>query len=147
MKSQRLQQNLVAFVVGVLFAAGLAVSGMTQPQKIIHFLTVGTDWDPSLLFVMLGALAVHLIAYPLIRRRRSPIFDQMWHVPTRQDVNTRLLLGSALFGLGWGLAGYCPGPALTSLASVDVRSFVFVGAMVIGMLLFKKTESLWRLQG
>lgn len=146
MKNRR-YQNLTAFIVGVLFAVGLAVSGMTQPQKIINFLTLGPDWDPSLLFVMIGALGVHLVTYPLIRRRRSPLLDTMWHVPTRQDLSPRLIGGSALFGLGWGLAGYCPGPAVTSLASGDLRALAFVFAMVTGMLLFKKTEPLMKLKG
>lgn len=139
MKSNLTQQNAVSFVVGLLFATGLAISGMTQPQKVIGFLNPW-DWDPSLLFVMLGAIGVHLISYPLIRRRSSPLLDTKWHVPTRKDVTTRLIMGSALFGIGWGLAGFCPGPALTSLASGDVRSALFVGAMIFGMLLFKKTE-------
>lgn len=137
MKSNFTKQNIVSFAVGLLFATGLAISGMTQPQKVIGFLNPW-DWDPSLLFVMLGAVGVHLVSYPLIRRRASPLLDTKWHVPTRKDVTTRLIMGSALFGIGWGLAGFCPGPALTSLASGDIRSALFVGAMIFGMLLFKK---------
>lgn len=145
MKSNFTKQNAVSFIVGLLFATGLAISGMTQPQKVIGFLNPW-DWDPSLLFVMLGAVGVHLISYPLIRRRSSPLLDTKWHVPTRKDVTTRLIVGSALFGIGWGLAGFCPGPALTSLASGDTRSALFVGAMIFGMLLFKKTEPYLRLR-
>ncbi|MGE3974693.1 MAG: DUF6691 family protein [Bdellovibrionales bacterium] len=145
MKSNFAKQNAVSFVVGFLFAVGLAVSGMTQPQKVIGFLDPW-NWDPSLLFVMLGAVGVHLISYPLIKRRSSPLLDTKWHIPTRKDVTTRLILGSALFGVGWGLAGFCPGPALTSLASGDIRSVLFVGAMIFGMLLFKKTEPYLRLR-
>lgn len=140
MKSNLSKQNAVSFVVGLVFAMGLAVSGMTQPQKIISFLNP-SNWDASLLFVMLGALGVHLISYPLIRKRKSPLLETKWHIPTRQDVTTRLVLGSALFGIGWGLAGFCPGPALTSLASGDVKSLLFVATMIFGMLLFKKTEA------
>ncbi|MEK6773523.1 MAG: DUF6691 family protein [Bdellovibrionota bacterium] len=139
MKSNLSKQNAVSFVVGFLFAIGLAVSGMTQPQKVIGFLNPW-DWDPSLLFVMLGAVGIHLISYPLVKRRSSPLLDTKWHIPTRKDVTARLILGSALFGIGWGLAGFCPGPALTSLASGDVRTVLFVGAMIFGMLLFRKTE-------
>lgn len=139
MKTNLIKQNAVSFAVGFIFAVGLAVSGMTQPQKIISFLNPWS-WDPSLLFVMLGALGVHLISYPLVKRRPSPLLDTKWHVPTRNDITTRLMLGSALFGIGWGLAGFCPGPALTSLATGDFRVFVFVGTMIIGMLIFKRTE-------
>lgn len=140
-----MKQNLVSFIVGLLFASGLAISGMTQPQRVIGFLNP-LDWDPSLLFVMLGAVGVHLISYPLIRRRSSPLLDTKWHVPTRKDVTTRLIVGSALFGVGWGIAGFCPGPALTSLATGDIRSALFVGAMISGMLLFKKTEPYLRMR-
>lgn len=145
MKSNFTKQNVVSFIVGLLFAVGLAVSGMTQPQKVIGFLNPW-DWDASLLLVMLGAVGVHLISYPLVKRRSSPLLDTKWHVPNRRDVTTRLILGSALFGIGWGLAGFCPGPALTSLAAGDIRSILFVGAMIIGMLLFKKTEPHLRLR-
>lgn len=145
MKSQTVKQNTMAFLVGFLFALGLAISGMTQPQKVIGFLDLA-HWDPSLLFVMMGALLVHTVAYPLIRKKSSPLFDTKWHVPTRKDVTTRLIIGSALFGIGWGLAGYCPGPALTSLASGNVNSFLFVGAMLAGMLVFKKTEPYLKLK-
>lgn len=139
MKSNFTSQNIVSFIVGFLFAVGLALSGMTQPQKVIGFLNPW-DWDPSLLFVMIGAIAVHLVSYPLIRRRASPLLDTKWHVPTRKDITSRLIIGSALFGIGWGLAGYCPGPAFTSLATADIRSVLFVVAMIFGMLLFRKTE-------
>ena len=139
MKPSLAMQNVVSFAVGLIFAVGLAASGMTQPHKVIGFLNPW-DWDPSLLFVMLGAVGVHLVSYPLVRRRSSPLLDTKWHVPTRKDVTPRLMLGSAFFGIGWGLAGFCPGPALTSLASGDVRSVLFVGGMIFGMLLFRKTE-------
>jgi uncharacterized membrane protein YedE/YeeE len=145
MTSKHIQQNAASFVVGLIFAVGLALSGMTQPQKIIAFLNPWA-WDPSLLFVMLGAVAVHALSYPLVRRRTSPLLDTHWHIPTRKDLTTRLVLGSALFGVGWGLGGFCPGPGLTSLPSGDSRPVVFVGAMIAGMLLFKKTERYLRLR-
>jgi len=146
MKSHALMQNSVSFIVGLLFAAGLAVSGMTQPQKIIDFLSF-TNWDPSLLFVMLGALGTHLISYPLIRRRASPLLEQKWHIPTRQDITPKLFIGSALFGIGWGLGGFCPGPAFTSLVAGNTRSVLFVATMIFGMWLFKKTEPYLKLRG
>lgn len=139
MTTRHAQQNAVSFLVGILFSTGLALAGMTQPQKIIGFLNPW-DWDPSLLFVMMGAVGVHILAYPLVRRRRSPLLDTQWHVPTRKDISARLLIGSALFGIGWGLGGFCPGPAVTSVSSGDLRTIAFVFAMIVGMLLFKKTE-------
>jgi uncharacterized protein len=145
MKIAYFKQNTVSFLVGLIFAIGLSLSGMTQPQKIISFLDPW-HWDPSLLFVMVGALAVHIVAYPLVRKRKSPLLDTRWHVPTRNDITTRLILGSALFGIGWGLGGFCPGPAITSLASGDVKALLFVFAMIAGMVIFKKTESLLKLR-
>lgn len=145
MRSKLFEQNIVSFVVGVLFAVGLVVSGMTQPKKIIDFLSP-SDWDPSLLFVMLGAVGIHAVSYPLIRKRKTPLLDTKWHVPTRKDLSIRLILGSAIFGVGWGLGGFCPGPGLTSLASGDLRSFIFVIAMVVGMILFRKTEPYLKLR-
>lgn len=139
------QQNAVSFTVGFIFAIGLAISGMTQPQKIIGFLNPW-EWDPSLFFVMIGAVGIHIVAYPLVRKRTSPLLDTRWHVPTRKDVTTRLVLGSILFGIGWGLGGFCPGPGVTSLASGDLRAFLFVGAMIVGMILFKKTEPYLKLR-
>lgn len=139
------KQNAVSFAVGFIFAIGLVISGMTQPQKIIGFLNPW-EWDPSLLFVMIGAVGIHIVAYPLVRKRTSPLLDTKWHVPTRKDVTTRLVLGSILFGIGWGLGGFCPGPGVTSLASGDLRAFLFAGAMIVGMILFKKTEPYLKLR-
>lgn len=147
MKAILLKQNIAAFVSGFIFAIGLAIGGMTQPQKIIGFLNPW-HWDPSLLFVMIGAISVHAIAYPLIRKKLSaPLFDSRWHLPTRKDITARLIIGSALFGVGWGLGGYCPGPGLTSLASGDFRAEIFVLAMIVGMILFKRTEPYLKLKG
>jgi uncharacterized membrane protein YedE/YeeE len=139
------KQNAVSFIVGFLFAIGLALSGMTQPQKVIGFLNPW-NWDPTLLFVMIGAICVHASSYLLIRKRKSPLLDTRWHVPTRKDITTRLLMGSAIFGLGWGIGGYCPGPGMTSMASGDIRPIVFVVSMIAGMLFFMKTEPLLRLR-
>lgn len=145
MSSRSGKQNVVSFAVGFIFAIGLAISGMTQPQKIIGFLNPW-EWDPSLLFVMIGAIGIHIIAYPLARKRTTPLLDTKWHVPTRKDVTTRLVLGSILFGIGWGLGGFCPGPGVASLASGDLRALLFVGAMVAGMILFKTTEPYLKLR-
>lgn len=145
MNSTFTQQNTVSFIVGFIFAMGLAISGMTQPQKIISFLNPW-NWDPSLLFVMIGAIGIHIITYPLVSKRATPLLDTQWHIPTRKDITARLILGSVLFGVGWGLGGFCPGPGVTSLASGDHRVFIFVGAMIVGMILFKKTEPYLKLR-
>lgn len=137
MKSYTSLQGLVSFVVGLLFAIGLALAGMTQPQKVIGFLSIN-NWDPSLLFVMVGAVGVHMIAYPFVRKRATPLLDTNWHVPTKNDISPKLLIGAVLFGIGWGLGGYCPGPGVASLFSGDLRSLLFVVAMVAGMFLYKK---------
>ena len=108
---------------------------MTKPTKVVGFLDVAGDWDASLAFVMIGAIAVHMALYRLVRRRGAPLFDLRFHVPTRRDLDPRLLGGAALFGLGWGLGGFCPGPALVSLASGGGAVFAFVAAMLGGMLL------------
>ena len=145
MSLKRGNQNIISFAVGFIFAIGLAVSGMTQPEKIINFLNPW-EWDPSLLFVMIGAIGIHIFAYPLVRKRTSPLLATKWHVPTRKDVTARLLIGSTLFGIGWGLGGFCPGPGVTSLASGDLRAVFFVGAMIVGMILFKQTEPYLKLR-
>lgn len=143
MTGRAFARDVAAFAAGALFAVGLAVSGMTQPHRVIGFLDPEA-WDPSLLFVMGGALGVHLVTYRWVRRRPSPVLDAHWHVPTRRDITPRLVGGAALFGLGWGLGGFCPGPGLASLVAGDARSAVFVGTMIAGMFLYRRTEVLWR---
>lgn len=120
---------------GLLFGIGLGIAGMTQPAKVVAFLDLFGAWDPSLAFVMAGAIAVHAIAYRLVRRRARPLFDVRFHLPTRTDLDRRLLVGSALFGIGWGIGGYCPGPGLVSLVTLGSNALVFVLAMTTGMLL------------
>jgi uncharacterized membrane protein YedE/YeeE len=144
-KSNFMNQNIVSFLVGLLFATGLAISGMTQPQKVIGFLNPWA-WDPALLFVMAGAIGVHALTHRLIKRRASPLLDEKWHVPQRKDLSTRLVLGSAIFGIGWGLGGYCPGPGLASLTSGDIRPVGFVAAMIVGMFAFKRTAPYLRMR-
>lgn len=134
-----MKRSLVAFLVGFLFAVGLGISGMTQPQKIIGFLDPWS-WDPSLLLVMMGAVGIHAVIYRISRKRRAPLFDSQWHVPTRNDITPNLIAGATIFGLGWGLAGYCPGPALVSLVSGQSKPWIFVFAMLAGMQLFIKAE-------
>lgn len=140
-KSHPVARSLVSFVAGLLFAFGLGISGMTQPQKVIGFLNPW-NWDPSLIFVMVGAILVHSLSYALVRRRQSPLLDHHWHVPTRRDLSMRLILGSAIFGAGWGLGGFCPGPGMASLITGDERVIAFVVAMAAGMYTFIWTENL-----
>lgn len=124
----------VAVVTGALFGAGLVVAGMTQPAKVIGFLDVARGWDPSLGFVMAGAVTVYALGFRWIGRRRAePWFDGRFHLPTRRDVDAALLAGSALFGIGWGLGGFCPGPGLVAAASGSATGLAFVGAMLLGM--------------
>lgn len=122
-----------AGVVGVLFGLGLGISGMTQADKVIGFLDLADGWDPSLAFVMAGAIAVHMVLFRLILRRRSPLFAEGFGIPTRSDIDTRLVAGSALFGIGWALGGYCPGPGIVSVAGFAPRALVFVAALIAGM--------------
>lgn len=127
-----MKRLLAPFVAGALFALGLILGGMTEPGKVIGFLDFAGDWDPSLLFVMGGGLLIHGLLYRLVMRRGSPLFEAKFHVPSRRDIDRRLVLGAAIFGAGWGLGGYCPGPGLVSL-SAGALPLIFVIAMVAGM--------------
>jgi hypothetical protein len=125
----------VAFVAGLLFAVGLCLSGMTDPARVQGFLDVFGRWDPSLAFVMVGAIGVHASLFQLISRRRAPILAAVFSLPGRGDVDARLVAGAIIFGVGWGLSGYCPGPAVTSLASGARPAIIFTAAMILGFLL------------
>ncbi len=135
MKNQKHFQIFAGLIVGILFSVGLSISGMTQPQKVIGFLQINKDWDPSLMFVMLGAIPVHALAYRLIRGRKSPLFDMKFHVPQSREITTPLMIGSALFGFGWALGGFCPGPALAASGAGASTAIVFVIFMIAGMIL------------
>jgi uncharacterized membrane protein YedE/YeeE len=130
--------HLISFLAGLLFAAGLVVGGMTQPLKVIGFLDVsGGSWDPSLGLVMAGALVVYGVAFRLITRRDKPVLADRFTVPTRTDLPPRLFVGAGLFGIGWGIAGFCPGPAVVALGSGMTEALLFMPGMLGGMLLFK----------
>lgn len=131
----------IAFVSGLVFALGLGLGGMTQPAKVTAFLDFAGDWDPSLAFVMIGAIGVYATLYRFIRRLPSPLFSTTFALPTRTDIDPRLVGGAALFGVGWGLAGFCPGPALTSLASGETSVLLFVVSMLAGMYLYKLVDN------
>jgi uncharacterized membrane protein YedE/YeeE len=126
-----------AFAVGLLFGLGLLVSGMADPAKVLAFLDVTGRWDPSLAFVMAGAVAVSATGYLVARRRGRPLLASRLEIPNRRDLDPRLIAGAAVFGIGWGLAGLCPGPALTLLTVAPAQAVTFVVAMVVGMLAFR----------
>jgi uncharacterized membrane protein YedE/YeeE len=128
---------LVSLACGVVFGLGLALSGMTDPAKVLGFLDVTGQWDPTLAFVMGGALAVNAVAYALTRNRPGPLFGERFHLPTRSDVDAPLVMGAALFGVGWGLAGFCPGPGLAALATGSGTALLFVAGLVAGTLAWR----------
>jgi len=130
-------QRLAAGLCGVVFGAGLAISGMTNPAKVLAFLDVFGRWDPTLAFVMGGALAVTASGYVLARGRARPWLAETFAIPTRSDIDARLLGGAALFGAGWGIVGLCPGPALANLSRGSVEIDIFVGAMIAGVVLYR----------
>lgn len=129
--------KLLSFGCGVLFALGLGLSGMTQPGKVTGFLDFTGVWDPSLAFVMAGAILIYSIGYRVALKRGKPVLAECYQIPSPAKCDRRLLLGAALFGVGWGLAGFCPGPALVSLVTLRWDVFVFVLAMIGGMGLFE----------
>ena len=132
-----LPRTAAALMSGVLFALGLAIGGMTQPAKVIGFLDLFGTWDPSLLFVMAGAVTMYAMLFRLSRRQAKPLFAESFSIPSRKDIDLPLVAGALLFGIGWGLSGYCPGPALCSLATGRPDVFLFVGSMLLGMALTK----------
>jgi uncharacterized membrane protein YedE/YeeE len=130
-----MRPGLAAFLCGALFAVGLGISGMTRPGKVLAFLDVGGAFDPSLAFVMLGAIVSHALLLRPVTARHAPLLMPRFALPTRRDIDGRLVTGAALFGIGWGLAGFCPGPALTALAGGHSEPLLFVAAMLAGMAL------------
>lgn len=124
---------LIAFVVGFIFAFGLGISGMTQTHVVRGFLDVTGDWDMSLLGVMAGAIMVHSLLFYFIKKRTSPLLDTKFHLPTSKDIDVKLLAGAAIFGLGWGRAGICPGPGIVAMLSGNVYFFIFFGSIPIAI--------------
>ena len=124
---------LISFAAGLLFGIGLIVSGMSNPAKVLNFLDLAGAWDPSLMLVMAGALIVTFIGYRTVLRQSHPLFDTRFHLPLSTLIDARLIGGSALFGIGWGLGGFCPGPAITALPLAATGTLVFVPAMLIGI--------------
>ncbi len=134
---------VAGLIAGALFGAGLSISGMINPAKVIAFLDVAGAWDPSLAFVMLGAVAVTALGYRTVLRRDRPLFEPGFSLPARRDIDPTLLLGAGLFGIGWGLGGYCPGPALAGLGFGAVETLAFVAAMLVGMVVARQCSALF----
>ena len=128
---------LLQFIIGLIFGLGLIVSGMSNPAKVLNFLDFAAirsgTWDASLAFVMAGAIAVTFIGFKLAFKRTQPVFGAKFHLPTREDIDARVVAGPAIFGVGWGLAGFCPGPAVTALGFGTSSAVIFVAAMLAGM--------------
>lgn len=130
---------LLQFAIGLIFGLGLLLSGMSNPAKVLNFLDLGGigagTWDPSLAFVMAGAVAVTFAGFNFVLKRSQPLFSETFHLPTKSEIDRRIILGPAIFGVGWGLAGFCPGPALTALGFGSKAAVLFVAAMLSGMVL------------
>jgi uncharacterized membrane protein YedE/YeeE len=129
---------IVAFLSALLFGLGLGLSEMTLPSKVIGFLDVTGNWDPSLAFVMIGAIAVHATAYRLIRKRPSPILAPEFQIPGKRQIDFNLVAGAFIFGTGWGLGGFCPGPAIVASVSGAPAAIVFLAALIVGTVAGKK---------
>jgi uncharacterized membrane protein YedE/YeeE len=125
------------FLVGLVFGLGLLISGMTDPGKVLGFLDIAGLWDPSLVFVMGGAILVGLVGFAYAKRRTSSFFGSAMHLPTSRDIDRRLLLGALTFGAGWGLAGFCPGPAIVTMGAGESKAALFFAAMISGMFIFE----------
>ena len=131
---------LSALLVGLIFGVGLILGGMTNPAKVIGFLDLFGNWDPSLAFVMAGAISIGLLAFRGAGGRPTSLLGEPMRLPTRKDVDKRLVIGSLVFGAGWGLAGFCPGPALVALGTGSFKAIIFVTAMLTGMAIFEMIE-------
>jgi uncharacterized membrane protein YedE/YeeE len=134
-------QAILTFIAGLLFGIGLIVSGMSDPEKVIGFLDLAGNWNPSLAFVMLGAIPVSFVGMRVIERRRRTVYGEALHLPGKSVINKELMIGSALFGIGWALAGFCPGPALVALGAGYFKALFFVVMMLGGMLLHDRIYS------
>lgn len=133
--------QITALLTGLLFGTGLLLSGMANPDKVLSFLDLAGAWDPSLALVMGGAVAVGMIAFAFAGQRTTSLLGEPMRIPTRTDLDHRLILGSLGFGVGWGLAGFCPGPALVAVGAGEVKALVFVVAMLSGMALYEWLEA------
>ena len=128
---------IISLLVGMIFGIGLIIAQMTNPSKIIGFLTFGENWDPSLLFVMASAVFISFFAFSLAKKKNKTLLNLDFEIPKRTDIDSSLIVGSALFGIGWGMVGFCPAPAIVSLAFGNLQTLLFIVTMLIGMYLVK----------
>lgn len=133
---------IISFVLGFIFSIGLSISGMVNPNKVIGFLDLLGDWDPDLIFVMGGAAGLNFITFRFVLKRPNPLIEQSFNLPSSTIVDSRLVIGSILFGIGWGIGGICPGPGIANLFTLKAEPIVFVAFMIIGMLSFKWFDKL-----
>jgi hypothetical protein len=131
-----MQKLLIALASGLLFGVGLALAGMTNPAKVLGFLDITGQWDASLMLVLGGAVGVTALCFRRVLRNSTPVFDSRFHLPEKKQVDVKLVAGSVLFGIGWGISGYCPGPAITLLANPNHETLVFLPALFAGWILF-----------
>lgn len=136
-----MRSPLVAFALGLLFAAGLAVSGMTQPTKVLGFLNLRGAWDPTLVLVLIGAIVVTAVSFPFVLRRTRPLLEPSFALPQLTQIDARLVSGAAIFGVGWGISGLCPGPALVALAKLNSGTLAFFAAMTASALATRAIEA------
>ena len=135
--NHHLKTVLFAFIAGLIFGLGLILAGMANPAKVLGFLDIAGTWDPSLAFVMAGAIMIGFVAFLLAKKRTQSFLGLPIQMPTNQLIDKELVLGSALFGIGWGLAGICPGPGIVLLGAGETKGLVFVSALVLGVLIFR----------
>lgn len=128
-------KTVAGYIAGLLFGLGVGISGMTDPSRVLGFLDIAGAWDPTLMFVLGGAVVTNFIGYRLAFKRANPIYGEAFQLPTRQDLDGRLIGGSALFGIGWGLSGYCPGPAIASIGGLTAPLAAMLIAMAVGWFL------------
>lgn len=136
------KHSISAFLVGLVFSAGLLVSGLANPAKVLAFLDLAGAWDPSLALVMGGAIALGLVAFTIARKRQVSLFGEPMRLPAKQGLDKRLVVGSLFFGVGWGLVGFCPGPALVAVGAGEIKALVFAIAMFAGMAAFDVIEGM-----
>lgn len=128
---------VMALISGILFGIGLTLSQMTNPNKVLNFLDIAGNWDPSLAFVMLGALSVTLIFFRKILKRHTPLFDNNFYLSSKTDIDKPLIIGAAIFGIGWGISGYCPGPSIAGLGLSNFEAIIMVGSIYVGFIVYQ----------
>ena len=139
--TQQTKQDFLALAAGTVFGIGLGLSQMIDRQRVLGFLDLAGIWDPTLLFVLIGAVAFTIVSFRFVLRRKAPLWEEKFFVPSRNNIDKKLLIGSALFGIGWGLSGYCPGPGITALVLGSWNPVLFVLALIAGMFTFKFYEA------